>query len=84
MNNKDDKKEIDGIRHIIENSLQHDNEIDDIMHFNAENDYMYDIVSDNLVDSRIICKLLRFGYVIMPYYDNLVLRHQCRINKKRG
>ena len=69
--------------HTIENALQHDDEVDMIMKINEENDYMYDIGCNNLVDSRLVSKLLRFGYVILPYYDtyDIVLRHKSKMNK---
>lgn len=71
--------------HTIENALQHDSEVDMIIKINEENDYMYDIGCDNLINSRLLKRLLREGYVILPYYDtyDIVLRHESKVEKHK-
>ena len=69
--------------HIIESALQNEKEVDMIIKVNEENNYMYDICCNNLINSEYLSKLLRFGYVALAYSDNfdLVLRHKSKINE---
>lgn len=71
------------IHNVIEDALQHEKDVEMIIKINEENDYMYDIGCNNLVDSKLISRLLREGYVILPYYDtyDMVLRHKSKMNK---
>ena len=69
--------------HTIETALQHDSEVDMIIKLNEENNYMYDIGCDNLIDGRLLKRLLQEGYVILQYYDtyDIVLRHESKVEK---
>lgn len=63
---------------VLKVSMQHDREIDEVIEFNKNNNYEFIIEhSDtNMLDVRCLQKLLRNGYNILGYYDNLTLVHK--------
>ena len=62
---------------ILEISLQHRNEVEDAVKFNMENDYQYILVDDNnLIEYDNLAYLLRNGYVMQIYADQVTLKHK--------
>lgn len=62
---------------ILEISLQHRNEVEDAVKFNMENDYNYILVDDNnLICYDNLAYLLRVGYIMQIYADQVTLKHK--------
>ena len=62
---------------ILEISLQHREEVEKAVKFNAENNYQYIITDDNnLIDYNNLAYLLRIGYQLNAYADIVELRHK--------
>lgn len=62
---------------VLEISLQHREEVEKAVKFNAENNYEYIIVDDNnLIEYNNLAYLLRIGYEMGIYADKLTLRHK--------
>lgn len=62
---------------ILEISLQHRDEVEKAIKFNAENNYEYIIVDDNnLIEYNNLAFLLRIGYCMNIYADRVELRHK--------
>ena len=64
-------------RKILEISLQHKEEVYKARDFNIENNYEYILIdNNNLIKYDNLAFLLRFGYEINIYADNVELRHK--------
>ena len=62
---------------ILEISLQHREEVEKAVKFNAENNYEYIITDDNnLINYDNLAYLLRIGYQLNAYADIVELRHK--------
>ena len=62
---------------ILEISLQHRDEVEKAIKFNAENNYEYILVDDNnLIKYDTLAYLLRVGYQMNIYADMVELRHK--------
>ena len=62
---------------ILEISLQHREEVEKAIKFNKENNYEYIIVDDNnLIEYNNLAYLLRIGYQLNVYADNVELRYK--------
>ena len=62
---------------ILEISLQHREEVEKAIKFNKENNYEYIIVDDNnLIEYNNLAYLLRIGYQLNAYADNVELRYK--------
>lgn len=62
---------------ILEISLQHYDEVVKARDFNKENNYEYILIDDNnLIKYDNLAFLLRFGYEMNIYADNVELRHK--------
>ena len=65
------------IKKILEISLQHREEVEKAVKFNAENNYEYILVDDNnLIKYDTLAYLLRVGYQMNIYADIVELRHK--------
>lgn len=65
------------IKKILEISLQHREEVEKAVKFNAENNYQYIITDDNsLIEYNNLAYLLRVGYQMNIYADKLTLKHK--------
>lgn len=65
------------IKKILEISLQHREEVEKAVKFNAENNYEYILVDDNnLIKYDNLAYLLRIGYQMNIYADMVELRHK--------
>ena len=65
------------IKKILEISLQHREEVEKAVKFNAENNYEYILVDDNnLIKYDTLAYLLRVGYQMNIYADIVDLRHK--------
>ncbi|MBR0369345.1 MAG: hypothetical protein IJH63_01315 [Methanobrevibacter sp.] len=65
------------IKKILEISLQHRDEVEKAIKFNAENNYEYILVDDNnLIKYDTLAYLLRVGYQMNIYADMVELRHK--------
>ena len=65
------------IKKILEISLQHRDEVEKAIKFNAENNYEYILVDDNnLIKYDTLAYLLRVGYQMNIYADIVELRHK--------
>ena len=65
------------IKMILEISLQHREEVEKAVKFNAENNYEYILVDDNnLIKYDTLAYLLRVGYQMNIYADIVELRHK--------
>ena len=65
------------IKKILEISLQHRDEVEKAVKFNAENNYEYILVDDNnLIEYDTLAYLLRVGYQMNIYADIVELRHK--------
>ena len=65
------------IKKILEISLQHREEVEKAIKFNAENNYEYILVDDNnLIKYDTLAYLLRIGYQMNIYADMVELRHK--------
>lgn len=65
------------IKKILEISLQHRDEVEKAVKFNAENNYEYILVDDNnLIKYDTLAYLLRVGYQMNIYADIVELRHK--------
>jgi hypothetical protein len=64
-------------RKILEISLQHKEEVYKARDFNIENNYEYILIDTNrLIDYDNLAYLLRIGYELNIYADNVELRHK--------
>lgn len=62
---------------ILEISLQHKDEVIKARDFNKENNYEYILIdNNNLIEYDNLTLLLRFGYEMNIYADNVELRHK--------
>lgn len=62
---------------ILEISLQHKEEVYQARDFNIENNYEYILIDTNrLIDYANLAYLLRIGYELNVYADNVELRHK--------
>lgn len=62
---------------ILEISFQHKNQVEEAMEYNKKNNYKFIIVdTNNLIDCENLKLMLRFGYVLNEYSDNVELRHK--------
>lgn len=65
------------IKKILEISLQHREEVEKAVKYNAENNYEYILVDDNnLIKYDTLAYLLRIGYQMNIYADMVELRHK--------
>lgn len=65
------------IKKILEISLQHRDEVEKAVKYNAENNYEYILVDDNnLIKYDTLAYLLRIGYQMNIYADIVELRHK--------
>lgn len=65
------------IKKILEISLQHREEVEKAVKYNAENNYEYILVDDNnLIEYDNLAYLLRIGYQMNIYADMVELRHK--------
>lgn len=65
------------IKKILEISLQHREEVEKAVKYNAENNYEYILVDDNnLIKYDTLAYLLRIGYQMNIYADIVELRHK--------
>jgi len=65
------------IKKILEISLQHREEVEKAVKYNAENNYEYILVDDNnLIKYDNLAYLLRIGYQMNIYADMVELRHK--------
>lgn len=65
------------IKKILEISLQHRDEVEKAVKYNAENNYEYILVDDNnLIKYDTLAYLLRVGYQMNIYADIVELRHK--------
>ena len=65
------------IKKILEISLQHREEVEKAVKYNAENNYEYILVDDNnLIKYDNLAYLLRVGYQMNIYADMVELRHK--------
>ena len=65
------------LKKVLEISLQHREEVEKAVKFNAENNYEYIITDDNnLIDYDNLAYLLRIGYQLNAYADIVELRHK--------
>ncbi len=65
------------IKKILEISLQHREEVEKAVKYNAENNYEYILVDDNnLIKYDNLAYLLRIGYQMNIYADIVELRHK--------
>lgn len=65
------------IKKILEISLQHREEVEKAVKYNAENNYEYILVDDNnLIKYDTLAYLLRIGYQMNVYADMVELRHK--------
>lgn len=65
------------IKKILEISLQHRDEVEKAVKYNAENNYEYILVDDNnLIEYDNLAYLLRIGYQMNIYADMVELRHK--------
>lgn len=65
------------IKKILEISLQHRDEVEKAVKYNAENNYEYILVDDNnLIKYDTLAYLLRVGYQMNIYADMVELRHK--------
>ncbi|MBR2652860.1 MAG: hypothetical protein IKC22_00845 [Bacilli bacterium] len=65
------------IKKILEISLQHRDEVEKAVKYNAENNYEYILVDDNnLIKYDTLAYLLRIGYQMNIYADMVELRHK--------
>ena len=65
------------IKKILEISLQHRDEVEKAIKFNAENNYEYILVDDNnLIKYDTLAYLQRVGYQMNIYADMVELRHK--------
>ena len=65
------------IKKILEISLQHREEVEKAVKFNAENNYEYILVDDNnLIKYDTLAYLLSVGYQMNIYADIVELRHK--------
>ena len=65
------------IKKILEISLQHRDEVEKAVKYNAENNYEYILVDDNnLIEYDNLAYLLRIGYQMNIYADIVELRHK--------
>lgn len=65
------------IKKILEISLQHKEEVEKAVKYNAENNYEYILVDDNnLIKYDTLAYLLRIGYQMNIYADMVELRHK--------
>lgn len=65
------------IKKILEISLQHKEEVEKAVKYNAENNYEYILVDDNnLIKYDTLAYLLRIGYQMNIYADIVELRHK--------
>lgn len=64
-------------RKYLEISLQHRQDVEKAVKFNAENNYEYIITDDNnLIDYNNLAYLIRVGYILQPYADVVMLKHK--------
>lgn len=62
---------------ILEISFQHKNQVEEAMEYNKKNNYKFIIVdTNNLIDCENLKLMLRFGYILNEYSDNVELRHK--------
>lgn len=65
------------LKKILEISLQHKDEVYKARDFNQENNYEYILIDNNrLIDYDNLAYLLRIGYELNVYADNVELRHK--------
>lgn len=65
------------IKKILEISLQHREEVEKAVKYNAENNYEYILIDDNnLIKYDNLAYLLRIGYQMNIYADMVELRHK--------
>lgn len=65
------------IKKILEISLQHREEVEKAVKYNAENNYEYILIDDNnLIKYDNLAYLLRVGYQMNIYADMVELRHK--------
>ena len=65
------------LKKVLEISLQHREEVEKAVKFNAENNYEYIITDDNnLINYDNLAYLLRIGYQLNPYADIVELRYK--------
>ena len=64
-------------RKYLEISLQHKEDVEKAIKFNADNNYEYVITDDNnLINYSNLAYLIRLGYVLQPYADVVTLIHK--------
>lgn len=64
-------------RKILEISLQHKEEVYKARDFNKDNNYEYVLIdTNNLIEYDNLAYLLRIGYEMNIYSDNVELRHK--------
>jgi len=69
-------------RKIIQCSMQDEKTIDDIMEFNKQNNYEYEITTDDigsggsLINSKCFMKFITNGYKLQENGDKIWLRHK--------
>lgn len=67
---------------ILEISLQHREEVEKAIEFNAENNYEYILIdTNNCIEFDNLTKLLRNGYEMNIYANNVELKHK-KYNKE--
>ena len=65
------------LKKVLEISLQHREEVEKAVKFNAENNYEYIITDDNnLINYDNLAYLLRIGYQLNAYADIVELRYK--------
>jgi hypothetical protein len=62
----------------VELSLQHEDEVKEIIKYNKENNYCYKIIARNLIDTECLLCFVRNGYKISPWIND-VFKNDCML-----
>ena len=69
-------------RKIIECGMQDEKEVEKVLEFNKQNNYEYEITTDDfgsggsLINSKCFMKFIYNGYVLQDFGDKIWLRHK--------